>query len=58
MWLYIVMFLTSGIRPSGPVFVSGAPMGPKTVRITRGDAPKSEGMVSPILRDTNFLSRP
>ena len=28
MWLYIAMFLTFEIRPSGPVFVSGAPMGP------------------------------
>ena len=35
MLLYIVMFLTFGIRPSGLVLVSEAPMGP-TLRVSLG----------------------
>ena len=35
MLLYIVMFLTFGIRPFGPVFVSRAPIGP-ILRISYG----------------------
>ena len=34
MLLCIVMLLTFAIRPSGPVFVSGAPMGP-TLRVSQ-----------------------